>query len=44
MTADEAIAEREALIQRAMAAYGFSATEAADWIDRFGSDQPEQAA
>ena len=36
MTADEAITEREELIRRAMAAYGFSATEAADWIERFG--------
>ncbi len=47
MTAEESITERETLIQRAMAAFGFSASEAADWIERFGPDQPqfvEQAA
>lgn len=44
MTADEAITEREELIQRAMAAYGFSATEAADWIERFGETPLERVA
>ncbi len=33
-----------AVQRKATNVYGFSATEAADWIDRFGSDQPERAA